>query len=42
MSNVSYIKEHILQKKNSDFHQQDIKFDIKKLQDAWKQAQKIK
>ena len=34
MSNVSYIKERILQKKISDFHLQDIKFDIKKLQDA--------
>ncbi len=34
MSNVSYIKEHISQKKISDFHLQDIKFDIKKLQDA--------
>ena len=34
MSNVSYLKEVKKSNSNSDFHLQDLSFDIEKLQDA--------
>ena len=34
MSNVSYLKEVKKSNSNSDFHLQDVSFDIEKLQDA--------